>query len=507
MKTLILTGWGHMDYAGAAALALRHYDSQADLLAMSMRRLPEFLDAESSGYQQVIILGIGLDGNSERLVAALRKLHADKVKVSWVSILPLPDQLRDADLKMAVHIYEDADSLTDAVAIHFKLSYEELKPMLEERKPNRLAVRYRLLLDSAMYFYRNYQDVQPYALAIRHLAAGDDESRWFPAEQQRISHYLRYGSRELVGKSKANYALLERIRKVASKDHARVIIYGESGTGKETIMQMIHTYSPRKDEPLIAFNCTTVNPALLESRLFGYDKGAFTGAIADTPGLFEQANGGSLFLDEIGELPLDVQGLLLRVLEGGRFMRVGGRREITVDVRLITATHRDLAAMVREGKFREDLFHRLNVVQIRSLSLRDHKEDIPAIANNYWIKTCKTKLTGEQIDALMAYDFPGNVRELLNLLERAFVLGEMDFRKLIEEHRLTTINLSPKPAISYPDNLKKMTVQHVRAVFEKCGKNVSKAAQALGIARNTVVSYLGSKDSDSMANRFERGRS
>lgn len=506
MKTLILTGWGHIDYAVAGALALRYYDSKADVLGMSMRRLPEFLDAEACGYQQIAILGIGLGGNVDLLESALRKLHAAKVKVFWVSVLPLPEQLQEADLKMAVHVYENADSLTDAVAIHFTLSYEELKPMLEERKPNRLAVRYRLLLDSAMYFYRNYQDVQPYALAIRHLAAGDDEARWLPAEQQRISHYLRYGSRELVGKSQANYELQERIRKVAANDHARVIIYGESGTGKETIMQMIHTYSPRKDEPLIAFNCTTVNPALLESRLFGYDKGAFTGAVADTPGLFEQANGGSLFLDEIGELPLDVQGLLLRVLEGGRFMRVGGRREITVDVRLITATHRDLAAMVREGKFREDLFYRLNVVQIQSLPLRQHKEDISAIANTYWLKTNKTKLTSEQIDALMAYDFPGNVRELLNVLERAFVLGEKDFNALIEEHRLTTVNLLPKSAISYPDNLKQMTIQHVRAVFEKCGRNISKAAQALGVARNTVASYLDVTVSDSVAPYSNRGR-
>jgi transcriptional regulator with PAS, ATPase and Fis domain len=255
-------------------------------------------------------------------------------------------------------------------------------------------------------------------------------------------------------------------------------------------MQLIHNQSPRKDEPLIAFNCTTVNPALLESRLFGYDKGAFTGAVADTPGLFEQANGGTLFLDEIGELTMDVQGLLLRVLEGGRFMRVGGKREITVDVRLITATNRDLAGMVRDSKFREDLFHRLNVVQIRAAPLREHKEDIPSIANGYWLKACKSRLSPKQIDALMAYDYPGNVRELLNLLERALVLGETDFGALIEEHKQTTINIMPAPATSYPDNLKQMTIQHVRHVYEKCGKNVSKAAQALGIARNTVTGYI-----------------
>jgi DNA-binding NtrC family response regulator len=490
MKTLILTGWGHMDYACSAALALRYYDSKADILGMSMRRLPEFLNTEASGYQQIVILGVGLSGNPELFVAALKKLHTAKVKVSWVSALPLPEYLKEADLKMESHVYDNMDSLTAATAKHFKLSFEDLRLMFEESKSSRLAPRYRLLLDSAMYFYRNYQDMHPYELVIRHLAAGDNESRWQSAEQQRINHYLRYGNRELVGKSEVIYELQDRIKKVAPKDHARVIIFGESGTGKETIMQLIHNQSPRKNEPLIAFNCTTVNPALLESRLFGYDKGAFTGAMADTPGLFEQANGGTLFLDEIGELTMDVQGLLLRVLEGGRFMRVGGKREITVDVRLITATNRDLAAMVRDSKFREDLFHRLNVVQIRSAPLREHKEDIPSIANGYWLKACRSRLSPKQIDALMAYDYPGNVRELLNLLERALVLGETDFGKLIEEHKQTTINIMPVPATSYPDNLKQMTIQHVRYVYEKCGKNVSKAAQALGVARNTVTGYL-----------------
>jgi DNA-binding NtrC family response regulator len=491
MKTLILTGWGHMDYAVAAALALRYYDSKADVLGMSMRRLPEFLDSEAEGYQQITILGVGLGGNPDLLVSALKKLATSKVKVAWISALQLPEVLREVELKMDVHLYEGMDSLTEAVATHFKLTYQELIPLLEERKPNRLAARYRLLLDAAMYFYRNYQDVEPYAMAIRHLAANDEEKKWCPEEQHRIDHFLRYGNRELVGKSPANQALLAKIRKVAARDHARVIIYGESGTGKETIMQLIHNYSGRKNEPLIAFNCTTVNPSLLESRLFGYEKGAFTGAVAETAGLFEQANGGTLFLDEIGELPLDVQGLLLRVLEGGRFMRVGGKRETTVDVRLITATHRDLASMVRDGKFREDLFHRLNVVQIRSLPLREHKEDLPAIANGYWLKICREKLGADQIEALMAYDYPGNVRELLNILERAYVLGETDFRKLIEDHRQTTVSLMPQQVVSYPDNLKQMTHQHVRNVYEKCGRNVSKTAQALGVARNTVTGYLG----------------
>jgi len=207
-------------------------------------------------------------------------------------------------------------------------------------------------------------------------------------------------------------------------------------------------------------------------------------------GWFERADGGTLLLDEIGELPLAAQVRLLRILQDGWLERVGGHQSIHVDVRIVAATPRDLAAMVRDKNFREDLFHRLNVVQIRSLPLREHKEDLPAIANGYWLKARGSKLSQKQIEALMGYDYPGNVRELLNILERAFVLGEDDFKKLIEEHRQTTVSLQPQPAVTYPDNLKQMTIQHVRAVYEKCGRNVSKTAEALGVARNTAAGYL-----------------
>ena len=191
------------------------------------------------------------------------------------------------------------------------------------------------------------------------------------------------------------------IERIAAHPEARVLILGESGTGKETVALQIHNRSPRKNEPFYAFNCASVNPELLSSRFFGHEKGAFTGAAKRELGLFELANGGTLFLDEIGELPLEAQGLLLRVLEEGRFMRVGGTEEIEVDVRLVTATNRNLPARVREGKFREDLFMRLNVIQLRIPPLREHTDDIRAIADNWWFNKFRKHLTDEQAVALM----------------------------------------------------------------------------------------------------------
>jgi len=271
-----------------------------------------------------------------------------------------------------------------------------------------------------------------------------------------------------------------------------VLLTGESGTGKETIAMFIHTKSPRKNEPFCTFNCASVTPNLLEDRFFGHEKGAFTGANEQKKGLFEIADGGTLFLDEIGEMPLEAQGVLLRVLEGGRFTRVGGTDEISVDVRLITATNRDLAELVREGKFREDLYHRLCVVLIHAPSLREHKEDIEQIANGRWLKEHHRRLETEQIAVLKTYDYPGNVRELINILDRAIVLDESDFAKLLKEHKEMTAGLKPsnEKSEAVPDELDVAVRLHVKRVYEKYDRNLTRTAEALKAARNTVKKYL-----------------
>jgi len=487
MENLILTGWGWKSYPCAAALALRHW-KRADIFGMSTRRLPEFL-LGAGRYKNIVILGVGLTGDPELLEKALKKLKAKSVHVSWISAIDVPESISEG-IRSSLDIFVDGENVAEAASLCYGLPYEDIEPITVDNDPDPKVLPYHQLLEAAMYSYRNYQDEKSYGDAIRHIANGDPESRWSDSERQLVEHYKRYGNRELVGKSQAMQDLLEKINLAAPHTNARVLIYGESGTGKETVALQIHNKSPRRNEPYIAFNCASVTPNLLEDRFFGHEKGAFTGAGEMKHGLFEQANGGTLFLDEIGELPLEAQGILLRVLEGGRFTRMGGSAEIEVNVRLLTATNRDLAGMVRDGKFREDLFHRLNVVQIRVPPLREHKCDIDQIANGYWLKQHKHRLEPEQIEALKTYDYPGNVRELFNLLERASVLDEQDFTRLLAEHKQMTASLAPATTAEVPDELDAAIRLHVKRVFEKYNNNLSKTAEALKAARNTVRKYL-----------------
>ena len=521
-NNLILTGWGWPEYACAAALALRHF-KDADVLGMSTRRLPEFLDElKPPSWRTIVIFGIGLTGDPERLASALKRLKSDGVHVFWISALPIPDELSPrtaSELKKSMKIYVNEDGLLEAAGALFKLSFGDLTPLLHDKPRSAYHKACRTLLDAAMYAYRNYQDEISYGMAIAHIANNDPEKDWGTAERQLMDHFKRYGGRELAGKSEVNQELLAKINQVAPHDDARVIIYGESGTGKETVAQLIHNKSPRREEPFLAFNCASVTPNLLESRFFGHEKGSFTGANERKDGLFKLADGGTLFLDEIGELPLEAQGILLRVLEGGRFTRLGGTEELETNVRLITATNRDLAAMVRDGKFREDLYFRLNVFPIRIPPLRERISDVEQIADGWWLRHCRCHLTRAQLKALMSYDYPGNVRELINLLERALVFDNPDFTKIIEENRTMTANLrntsasdntpssnvstttapatSKSPASNesaysadIPDELDAAIRLHIRRVYEKYGHNLTKTKEALHIARNTLKKYL-----------------
>ena len=218
------------------------------------------------------------------------------------------------------------------------------------------------------------------------------------------------------------------VGRVARGD-APILISGESGSGKELIAKAIHEYSPRRLKELIPINCGAIPENLLESELFGHEKGSFTGAIARRAGRFEQADGGTLFLDEIGDMPLSIQVKLLRVLQDGTFSRVGSNETMTSDVRIVTATHKDLAAEVAAGRFREDLYYRLNVVEIRIPPLRDRKEDIPLLAEYFLQKItrkngmARIRLSQEGITALQQHHWPGNVRELENTIARACALA------------------------------------------------------------------------------------
>lgn len=496
---LILTGWGYAEYVASAAVALKALGGRADVSGMSRRRLPEFLGALAGErgtprWKRIYLLGLSLGGDPESLESALAKLKARGVEATWISALEMPGHvaaLLGGVLKVCIH----DGSLLDAVGQTFGVDVESFRPFLGDRKGVPADVRaYFTLIDTAQFCYRNYQDESLYATTARYLADDIRPEAWAPDVRRAVAHYDRYGSRELLGKSDAITTLQNRINRVAAHEHARVLILGESGTGKETVAQQIHTKSPRRKMPFVAFNCASVTKDLLEDRFFGHERGAFTNAVERTDGLFLQADGGTLFLDEIGEMTLEVQALLLRVLEGGRFMRVGGKEELKCDVRLVTATNRDLPRLVVEGRFREDLYQRLNVVQMRTPSLREHKDDIPIIANAWWRRFHgNAVLKEEQIAALMDYDYPGNVRELINILDRATALEESDFEALMREHKEMNAGLSggqERETGRVPDRLEDAIRMHVRRVYEKYGQNLTRAAEALDVSRNTVRKYL-----------------
>ena len=300
---------------------------------------------------------------------------------------------------------------------------------------------------------------------------------------------------QLVGSSEVMQRLREKVLRVAAHGNARVLVCGPSGSGKECVARMLHNRSPRAAKPLVTFNCATVAKELLEDRFFGHVKGAFTGADKPAEGLFSTADGGTLFLDEIGEMDLSLQGLLLRVLETDCFQKIGSAVDIPCDVRLVCATNRSLPKMVKEGKFRKDLYERLNVIPIRTPELKTHKSDIPEVAAAWFArKKYERTLTQEQIAALMSYDYPGNVRELLALLERAATLDVSNYDALIDEQRRLNAEETSSGAEveeeGAPENLNAMITWHVRRILDRCGGNVSRAAIKLGIARNTVRKYL-----------------
>jgi two-component system response regulator PilR (NtrC family) len=236
-----------------------------------------------------------------------------------------------------------------------------------------------------------------------------------------------YSFQNLVGNSEAMHKIYDLVKRVSTTP-TNVLITGESGTGKEVVAKSIHYNGPLKDKPFVTINCGAIPEQLMESEMFGHKKGSFTGAIADKVGLFEVADGGTLFLDEVGELPVSIQVKLLRSIQERIIRRVGATDDIKVDVRLIAATNRDLEAMVKDGTFRQDLFYRLNVINIRTPSLRERRDDIPLLATHFLKKYDErlnktiSSISTEAMEMLKKYDYPGNVRELENIIERTVAL-------------------------------------------------------------------------------------
>ncbi len=295
----------------------------------------------------------------------------------------------------------------------------------------------------------------------------------------------------LIGNSSQTKQLIRQIGKVANSD-APILFRGESGTGKSLVAEIIHAHSPRKEKPFLTINCPAIPEHLLESELFGHEKGSFTGAVRQKLGKFELADEGTVFLDEVGDLPMELQVKILRVLQGHEFERVGGLKTLRVDVRIIAATNRNLEQAIREGRFREDLFYRLNVLPLTIAPLRERKEDIPLLANHFLAYYSRKEnkrfesIPQSIMDRLVEYDWPGNVRELQNVIERAVVLGKEPHLRLVD---ISIGGVSPRPVPSRPEavtSLKDMEYQALVRALEQSGGNISKAAKALGIGRDTV---------------------
>ncbi len=307
----------------------------------------------------------------------------------------------------------------------------------------------------------------------------------------------RFSFDEIVGGSEAMRDLFAMLGRVAKSD-VSVLIRGESGTGKELIARAVHYRGPRAKKPFVAVNCAAIPDTLIESDLFGHTRGAFTGAVADRPGRFVEADGGTLFLDEIGELRTDVQAKLLRVLQDGEVRPLGGTKSLSVDVRLVTATNRDVETAMEEGTFRQDLYYRVAVVVLALPPLRDRADDIPLLARHFLVKKGAADLRMEPdfLEGLRTNPWPGNVRELENVIDRALVLRQ-------HEDRLTAADLPPRPPTSrsaedplgivIPDeglSLAAVEKSLIEQALEKAGGNRSRAARLLGITRQTLLYRL-----------------
>jgi len=309
----------------------------------------------------------------------------------------------------------------------------------------------------------------------------------------------RFAVHQIIGRSKAMGSVLELVER-AAPSRSTVLITGESGTGKELVAKAIHFASPRKDGPFITVNCMALNPGVLESELFGHEKGSFTGAVAKRRGRFEMAHGGTLFLDEIGELSADLQVKLLRVLQERVFERVGGTESVEVDIRVVAATNKMLEGAVAAGTFREDLFYRLNVVRIDMPALRERREDIPFLTGHFLRKSALENEKGaknfspEAMDALIGYEWPGNVRQLQNVVERCVVLAGGDTITLAdlpaeirdeETQYKSAVDLLPV-RINLGETLEKIEAALVRRALARTDFVQVKAAEMLGISKSLL---------------------
>jgi len=355
------------------------------------------------------------------------------------------------------------------------------------------------MLGGAYYYFIKPPDYTK----LKDIIARAIKQKWMKQKTEEIEKTEFYALEDngLTGNGGKVRMINETIKTVKDSS-STVLITGETGTGKELVARALHFCSKRKDAPFIAVNCAAIPKELIESELFGCERGAYTGAHARRTGKFEETFGGTIFLDELGELDIGVQAKILRVLQEKEIVRLGGNTKIKVDCRVIASTNRDLRQEVREGRFREDLFYRINVIEIKVPALRDRKEDIPFLvskfAHEFSAKEQKRVSVSQQVlEVLSEYHWPGNVRELMNVIERAVVLAKGDSITLSDlPEELNPTGKAPEKmqtvsaAVTEKTTLWEIELQAIRESLQKCGGNKSKAAKMLGISRKAFYKRL-----------------
>ena len=391
------------------------------------------------------------------------------------------------------------------------MSGEEFIRVVKERSPSTECIvlsghgtidsAVRTLKDGAYDFLTKPCNLDELEAVIRKAA----EKHALVRANRALKHELERRDRfhEFIGRSDALHSILKLIAKVAGTD-STVLVLGQSGVGKELVSRAIHRNSARSDQPFIVVDCTTLQDSLLQSELFGHEKGAFTGAVIGKQGLFEIAHRGTVFLDEIGELSPLIQSRLLRVLDAGTFRRVGGVKDIAVDVRVVCATNQDLERRVKEGTFRKDLYYRINVVSMPVPTLRERPEDIPLLAE-YFARTSPVargrsiRFSDEAMKALQVYAWPGNVRELQNVIERALILveqNEISLQDLPGNLQTEPIQTTDSLTENRP-TLAALESRYIRQLLESCDGRRAVVAEVLGISERNLYRKLKSLEIES----------
>ena len=526
--TVIVTFNGRPGACAAAAVLLKNPD--AGIYISSSYHLARCLESISrhDSVRRIHICGMGFRGSMMDLINALKNLRDREVTVSWYSGNYWNIEIEEHISKLCdVYFEKEAPFDTQVVVKQLELEDDPKSRLLIklsdlDAKLSGLGKELAELVEAGTSRYFQFGALDSYPQAIRKLAAQYPLS---PEERDIIKRFHAAGQSEgLDGASPAIKNIKSNLHKYGRLSKANILIMGETGTGKERVARLLHFASPRATEPFFCENCATLSSTgLINSRLFGHVKGAFTGAVSDAPGIIDAADGGVLFLDEIGEMPMDTQAKLLRVIEHGTYTPVGSIDERKADVRIISATNCDLSQMVSEKKFRADLFFRLGALIIRIPPLRQRREDIPYLAGSIRRELEKKHemelplLTKEQEQLLMEYDWPGNVRQLYNVLQKAWTLEMLDdLDALIDEQRqyLGPLSRDLRYDITPPRGeehyitreidrpqevatIEQVVSEYSKKALDAFDGNKTQTAKALGISVNTLNKKLGMTGSGS----------